>query len=113
MIGILVRNMARVGERRNHQRGNSGAVPEEIKRLDVTRIIVSSAFIERYDDGGAVPQLGVGVDAIDDLFHETFEKIKLGRGRVAIEPAIRLHERNRRQSSLLDGFVKRDSVLQV
>src|SRR5579872_4232827 len=41
MVGIRVRDVAGGSEGRDHQGGDSGAVAEEIERLDVTGIVIA------------------------------------------------------------------------
>src|SRR6202045_2053296 len=105
MIGICVRDVAGFGVWRNHQSWNPGSISEEIERLDVAGIVVTSTLVEGNDDGGALPQRLVGLDFVDDLLHKTFEQVEFGRSRVTIEPAIRLHERNRGQGTVLDCLI--------
>src|SRR5712691_9147037 len=56
VVGVLMRDVSSSGVRRHYDGGNPGAVTKVVQGLYVTRVVVSAAFIESDDDGGAVPQ---------------------------------------------------------
>ena len=68
--------MAGFGEERDGDDRNSGAVAEEVKRLNVAGVVVAAALVEGDEDGGATPQRGIGFDGDDDFFDEAFEEVK-------------------------------------
>src|ERR1700739_2365614 len=94
VIGVVVRNVTGFGEPRNHQQGDARAIAEVIERLNVTGVIVTAAFVKGDEDRGALPQLGIRLNTVDDLFHETFKEIEFGRRRVTIHPSAGLDEGN-------------------
>ncbi len=85
MVGVTVRDMAALGVRRDHDRRDTGAVAEEVERLDVAGVPVSAAFVEGDQDRGVCPQLGLACTWLMILLRERLEQVELGRGRVAIE----------------------------
>src|SRR5579864_9165524 len=108
-----MRDVSSLGERRNHQRGNSGAVSEIVEGLNVAGVIVTAAFVEGDDDGGTLPQLLIGLDAVNDFLHEAFEQVELRRSGVTVEPSVGLHVGNSRQRTVLDRLIEGSRVLIV
>src|SRR5258708_37855138 len=89
-----MRDVSAAGVGRNLDGGDTGAVAEEIERLNVSGVVVAAAFVHGHDDGGARPPRWSGLDAVDDLFHEALDRVELGRCRVSIAPSARLYEPN-------------------
>ena len=88
MIGIGVRDMARPGPGRDDERRDAGAVAEVVERLDVAGVVVAAAFVEGDEDGGALPQFLLAWTASTIFFTKPSNRFELGRGRVAVEPAV-------------------------
>src|SRR4030088_1197100 len=101
VICVSVRDVPGFGVLGNHERGYPGAVTKVVERLNVAGVVVAAALVEGDDDRGTLPQVFVGLDAVNDFLYEAFEQIKLRRSRVPVEPAVGLHIRNRRQRSVL------------
>jgi len=79
VVGISVVDVARLGEGRNCEEDDAGAVAEEVQRLHVAGVIVAAAFVLSDEDRGAGPELWIGVNPIHYLLHEGFEEVELGR----------------------------------
>src|SRR5580692_12176735 len=47
VVRVVVRNVARLGERRNHDQRNARPVSEKVQRLHVSGIVVTSTFVRR------------------------------------------------------------------
>src|ERR1700674_5005864 len=101
----------RMGRDQNHR--DASAVAQEVERLDIPRVIVAAAFVERDEDGSALPEILVALDAVNDLFDEAFEKIELGRCGVAINPSARLDKGDSGQGAILNIVVKIRGVLEI
>src|SRR5580658_8215472 len=92
---------------------NAGAIAEEINRLNVTRIIVSTTLIEGNEDCGVSPESWVGLDLIDDLLHEALKEIEFGRRRVTIVEAAGLNDGDWRQVAGVDVLVELSCISDV
>ncbi len=97
MVRVVVKDAATRGVRRDDNERDAGAVAEEVDRLHVAGVVVAAAFVEGDEDGGVLPQSRVGLDFIDDLLGEAFEQVELRGGRVSVDEAARLDDRNCRQ----------------
>ena len=60
MVAVLVRDVAAGGVRRHDDQRDARAVAEEVERLHVARVVVAAAFVEGDEDGGVLPQVGIG-----------------------------------------------------
>src|SRR5580692_13156040 len=47
VVRVVVRNVARLGERRNHDQRNARPVSKKVQRLHVSGIVVTSTFVRR------------------------------------------------------------------
>src|SRR4030088_1052995 len=86
VVSIGVRDMPGLGVLRNHERGYPGAVTKVVERLNVAGVVVTAALVEGDDDGGTLPQVFVGLDAVHDFLYEALKQIELRRSRVPVQP---------------------------
>ena len=77
VIRIIMRDVSGFGVGRNDDERDARTVAEEVHRLDVTGIVVASAFVEGDHDGGILPKSGIGLNRVDDLLRKAFEQIEL------------------------------------
>src|SRR5215469_14225731 len=113
MVCVFVRNVARPGVGRNHDHRNARPVPEEIKGLRESGIVITTAFIRGNENGRTRPELRIRLHRVHYLLDEAFIKVPLRGSRMTVHPAARLHEGDRRQSSIGDIVVKIRGVLKV
>src|SRR6516165_10879512 len=113
MIRVDVRNMSAGAVGRHHNHRNVGTVTKVVELLDVTRIRVSTAFVEGNEYGGLSPEFRIGLHEIDDLLNKSFEQIHLRRRWVPIYEPTGLNVGHRRQRTVLNVIVEVGRVLQV
>ncbi len=58
VIGVSVVDVAASGEGGNHDQRNTRPVAEEVQRLDIAGVIVTTAFIEGDDESGVGEEFG-------------------------------------------------------
>ncbi len=73
VIGIGVRDVSGLGVFGDYQDWNSGSVAVVVECLYVSGVVVTSALVEGDDDGSAVPEFFVGLNAVDDFLYEALE----------------------------------------
>src|SRR5215469_16671716 len=95
--------MAPTGERRNSEQGNAWAVAEEIERLDVAGVVVTSAFVHRDEQDGGGKKLLVGGQVVDDFLDHALKEVLFRGRRVAVQQTVRLYEADCRQRAIVDG----------
>src|SRR5260370_6724081 len=113
VVGVGVRDMSGLGMRRDYQRGYPGTVAKVVERLNVAGVVVTAALVEGNDDGCALPQFPVGLDAVHDFLYEALKQIELRGSRVSGEPAVWLHIGTRGQGAVLNRVIANDSVLRL
>ena len=64
--------MAFLGKGRNRNERNTGAVAEEVNRLDIAGIVVAAAFIEGDEDRRRRPELRIALYPIDQALDKFF-----------------------------------------
>ena len=92
VVGVVVRNVSRLGVRRDDDQRDARAVAEEVERLHVAGVIVTAAFIEGDQDGGVFPEIRIGLNGVDDFLCEAFEEVELRRSGMAVNIAAGLDE---------------------
>src|ERR1700730_6266918 len=70
MVGVI--DMALLGEGRNRDKRNPGAVAQEVDRLDISGIVVAAAFVGGNEDRGRLPEVGIAFNPIDQRLQEFF-----------------------------------------
>src|SRR6266478_1715159 len=113
VVGVGVADVPATAKGRNHNERNTRTIAEEVQRLDVAGVIVAAAFVERNNQRGGRKQFGFGLEEVDDFLHHALEQIELRRSRVAVEQAVRFHERNRRKGACLNGGIEIRSILDM
>ena len=98
---------------RSNDQWNASAVAEEIERLHVTGVIIATALIEGDKDCRVLPGRRILLHFIDDLLGEAFEKIQLGRRRMAINQSAGLDEGNCGERAVLDVLIQVGRVLDM
>src|ERR1700733_4087491 len=95
MVAIAVVHVAARGERRDDDQRDTGSVTEEIERLNVAGIVVSTAFVEGDEHCRARPKSRVSLQLVYDVLHEAFEQIQFRGRRMAVGEPARFDDRNR------------------
>ena len=72
MVVVGVVDMAFLGEGRNRDERNAGAVAEEVDRLDIAGIVVAAAFVGGDEDRRRVPEFGIALHPVDQRLQEFF-----------------------------------------
>src|SRR5215813_13909867 len=111
VVGVSVVDVATLGEVRYNNQWNPWSVAEEVERLNVSGIIVAAAFVQGDHQGCACKQLGIRLQAVNDLLCHAFKQIKLRRSRMPVKQAIGLHERNCGQCVGCDRVEEVDRIL--
>src|SRR6202022_1496828 len=70
VVGVI--DVALLGERRNRNERNAGAVAEEVDRLDIAGIVVAAAFVGGDEDRRRRPEFRIALHPIDQDFEEFF-----------------------------------------
>ncbi len=68
--------MACFSEARDDDHRDASAIAEEIYWLNVTGVVVASAFVERDENSGVLPEGGIGLYSVDDLLDEAFVQVE-------------------------------------
>jgi hypothetical protein len=113
VVGVVVRDVTARRVRRDRDERDARAVAEEVERLHVAGVPVAAALVERDEDGGVLPELGLRLDRVDDLLGVALEEVELRRGRVAVEQTARLGDREGGEPAVRDVRVEIGQVLQV
>src|ERR1700692_2483287 len=98
---------------RHDDHRDASAVAEEVKRLNISGVVISAALVEGDENGGFRPQSAVGLHAFDNLFDEALKQVELRRVRMAVRPSARLDVGDRGQSSVFDRVVEGSRILEV
>ena len=77
VVGILVRDVAGLGIRRNDDERDASYIAEEVEDLSVAGVVIAAAFVGGNENGCALPELGVGLDCFHNLLDEAFIEIPL------------------------------------
>src|SRR5262245_31965947 len=113
MVGITVNDMATLRMRRYDNEGNARPISEEIKRLDETRIIIPTAFVESDEYRCVLEQLRFGLHALNYVAGERFEEVEFGTPRMSVSQHVWLDVGHSRQPTCLDICDQILRVLQV
>src|SRR5437660_1147676 len=75
MVGVAVAHVSALREWGDDDQGNPCSVAKEIERLNVSGVPVAAAFVESYEDCGALPGFRTGLNGINDFLCEPFEDV--------------------------------------
>src|SRR6266478_5747141 len=113
VVCICMVNVPALGERRHNDQRDARPIAEEVQRLDIAGVIVTTAFIEGDDESGVGEEFGSGHEVIDGLLDHAFQEAELRGRRVTVEQAVRLDEGNGRQGRGVDSFEEIRRILDV